>query len=338
MGDDYDQVLTTGMGAEDAPDVMYMWNYPLYYEGLEPLEPYMEAEGEEFKENIYEALWNYNQFDDVIYGMPIGYTTHALFYNEELFDQAGLDYPTSDWTWTDVREAAQEISSLDDHTYGMVFPGQPDPYSFEMYLWSNGAEYIDDEGSMEGHLNSSESVEVFTLFQDMLKEGEAVASEGWGTEEMRSGTVGMHVYGAWNIDSLADSGVQYGVVEAPSFEGKGESVSVVNTSGLAMSKDSEHKDAAWEFIKFWTNEEANKERINYELPVLRSVVESENLEEDELRAPFYAMLDRSEDYTPTSFRVEDWTRISESLELAFEEIFNENVYADPEETLNRMAE
>lgn len=54
---------------------------------------------------------------------------------------------------------------------------KPDPYDFEMYLWSNGAAYCDKEGNLEGNINSKESEEVFQMFQDMEKEGYAVATE-----------------------------------------------------------------------------------------------------------------------------------------------------------------
>src|SRR5699024_1427612 len=151
-------------------------------------------------DNFYEALWNYNEIDDTIYGIPVGYTTHALYYNKELFDKADVDYPTADWTWEDVHDASKKISALDDSTYGFVMPGKPDPYDFEMFLWSNGTEYAGEDGQLDGHLNSSESVEVFSFFQDMLKDGSAVASEGYGSDEMQSGTAAMQVYGAWGID------------------------------------------------------------------------------------------------------------------------------------------
>ena len=337
LGADFDQVLTTGMGAGDAPDVMYMWNYPLYHEGLEPLDSFIAEEGEDYKDNFYDALWNYNQIDDTIYGIPVGYTTHALFYNTDLFDEAGLDYPTSEWTWDDAHEAAQEISALGDDTNGFVWAGKPDPYDFEMFLWSNGTEYTSEDGTMDGHVNSSESVEVFKTFQDMIKDGSAIVSEGYGTDEMKSDNTGMFIYGAWGINSLDTAGINYGITEIPSFDGQ-ESASITSSSGLAMASTSENKDAAWEFIKFWTNEENNIERMAFELPVLESVVESENLEEDELRAPFYSMLERSVDFSPTSFNIENWTRMSEELSLSFEEIFNPTTLNDPEEVLNRVAE
>ncbi len=68
----------------------------------------------------------------------------------------------------------------------------------------------------------------------------------------------------------------YGVAKIPSFDGK-TSVSILSSSGLSISKDSKNKDAAWEFVKYWTGEECNKARIGMELPVLNSVVESEGI-------------------------------------------------------------
>lgn len=105
-----------------------------------------------------------------------------------------------------------------------------------------------------------------------------------------------------------------------------------------MSKESSKKDAAWEFIKFWTSEEANKARIDYELPVLKSVVESENLQNDELKKVFYHMLEMSEKYTPASFKVDNWSEISERLELAFESIFNPSTLMDPKAVLDDAAQ
>lgn len=334
-GNEYDTKITAGMGAGDAPDVMYMWNYPLYHEALEPLDTFIDGEGEEYKGNFYETTWSYNSIDDTVYGIPVGFTTHVLFYNKDLFDAAGLAYPTSEWTWDDLHQASKELSDPNKNVYGYVLPMQPDPYDFEMYLWSNGTSYTDEQGELAGNLNSAESVEVFTTFQEMLKDQTAVASEDSGTDEMSAGTAAMLISGAWSIETLNDAGINYGTVEIPSFEGE-ESVSVLSSSGLAMSADSENKEAAWEFIKFWTNENANKVRIDYELPVLKNVVAEEGLDEDEVKSVFYNMLERSESYTPTSFKVDNWSTLSEDLNLVFEEIFNPTTQMDPTEALDAV--
>lgn len=337
-GADFDTKISAGMGSGDAPDVMYMWNYPAYYQGLESLDSYIEAEGEEYKSNFYDALWNYNSIEDSVYGIPVGFTTHALFYNKDLFAEAGVEEPTNDWTWDDVQAASKTISEKTD-AKGFSFSMKPDPYDYEMYLWSNGTAYCDEEGALDGNLNSDESKEVFQMFQDMEKDEIAIATEKSGTDEFRAGSTAMYIYGSWAINSLNEDGLNYGVVDIPAFADAGhDSVSILSSSGLSMSSECKNKDAAWEFIKFWTNEENNIERIGLELPVLNSVVESEKIMEQAEYAPFYTMLEQSAGYTPASFIIEDWSELSESLSLSFEQVFNPSALEDVPTVLDEAAQ
>ena len=335
-GSDFDTKISAGMGSGDTPDVMYMWNYPAYYEGLEPLDSYIEAEGADYKSNFYDALWNYNAIGDEVYGIPVGFTTHALFFNKDLFAEAGVEEPTDDWTWEDLKTAAKTINEKTG-AKGFAFQMKPDPYDFEMYLWSNGTAYCDENGGLEGKLNSKESKDVFQMFQDMEKEGYAIATEKSGTDEFRSGAAAMYVYGSWSINSFNEDGLNYGVAKLPSF-GSNPSVSILSSSGVSISKDSKNKEAAWEFVKFWTGEECNKARIGLELPVLNSVVESEKIMEQPEYAPFYTMLEQSSGYTPASFIIERWSELSEDLSLYFEQVFNPSVLDDVSSVLDQAAQ
>lgn len=335
-GRDFDTKISAGMGSKDAPDLMYMWNYPAYYEGLEPLDSYIEKEGEDFKKNYYSALWDYNSIDGNIYGMPVGFTTHALFYNKDLFEQAGVSLPGKNFTWDDLRAAAKTISEKTS-AKGFAFQMKPDPYDFEMYLWSNGTSYCDEKGDMKGKIDSQESQEVFKMFQDMAKEEVAAVTEENGTDEFRAGQVAMYIYGSWSINSLNEDNMNYGITKLPNFGSK-PSVSILSSSGIAMSKDSKNKDAAWEFMKYWTGEEANKARIGLELPVLETVIESEKIMDDSTYAPFYEMLKQSAGYTPASFIQKNWSEVSENLSLSFEEMFNPSTYKDVKETLEQAAQ
>mgnify|MGYP003081827948 FL=1 len=335
-GRDFDTKISAGMGSKDAPDIMYMWNYPAYYEGLEPLDSYIEKEGEDFKKNYYSALWDYNSIEGNIYGMPVGFTTHALFYNKDLFEEAGVDLPGENFTWDDLRTTAKTISEK-TNAKGFAFQMKPDPYDFEMYLWSNGTAYCDDKGDMKGKIDSQESQEVFKMFQDMAKEEVAAVTEVNGTDEFRAGQVAMYIYGSWSINSLNEDNMNYGITKLPNFGSK-PSVSILSSSGIAMSKDSKNKDAAWEFMKYWTGEEANRARIGLELPVLETVIESEKIMEDSTYAPFYEMLKQSAGYTPASFIQKNWSEVSENLSLSFEEMFNPSTYKDVKATLEQAAQ
>lgn len=337
-GDDYDTKIAAGMGTGDAPDIMYMWNYPAYYEALEPLDSYIEKEASEYKDNFYETLWSYNSIDGQIYGMPVGYTTHALYYNKDLFDAAGISYPEENWTFTDMETAARALTNDAENTKGFVFKRCPDPYDFEMFLWSNGGTFSDESGELKGNINSEASIDVFTKFQNMEKEGIAIAADKDGTTDMLTGKVGMYINGAWPISQFDSAGLNYGITKIPMMQAGKDSVSILSSSGLSMSKDSKNKEAAWEFIKYWTGEEMNVARIEYELPVLKSVVESEQLNGNEKKGVFFDMLEQSSGYTPSSFKIDDWSNVSEKLELAFERIFNASVYDDPKTVLDEMAQ
>lgn len=337
-GSDFDTKISAGMGSGDTPDVMYMWNYPAYADGLEPLDEYIDKEGDDYKNDFYSTLWNYNSLDGTTYGIPVGFTTHSLFYNKDLFAQAGVEEPTDDWTWSDLQAAAKTIEEKTGQK-GFAFQMKPDPYDFEMYLWSNGAAYTDEDGNLEKNLNSKKSKEVFEMFQEMEKEEYAVATEKTGTDEFRAGNTAMYVYGSWAINSLEEDGMNYGVVNIPSFaDADHPSVSILSSSGISISKDSKHKEEAWEFVKFWTSEEMNKERIGLELPVLNSVVESEKIMEQPQYAPFYTMLEQSDGYTPASFIIDEWSELSESLSLSFEQVFNPSVLEKPSDVLDEAAQ
>ncbi|MBO0475613.1 sugar ABC transporter substrate-binding protein [Vagococcus sp. DIV0080] len=334
-GGEYDTKISAGIGAGDAPDVMYMWNFPHYKDALEPLDGLIEKEGADYKDNFYETLWNYNSVDGKTFGIPIGFTTHAVYYNKDLFDQKKVEYPKEGWTWDDLQKTAAKLTDKETGDVGYAFPGKPDPYDFEMYAWGNKGSFTDDKGKLQGALDSPATIEVFDSFQKMLKDGSAIATEESGQTDMESGKVGMFTYGAWGLKSFKEAGINYGIAEVPSRNGN-EGASILSSSGLAISKDSKNKEAAFEFVKYWTNEAANEYRLEYELPVLKSVVKKHDLENDEFKGVFYKMLQKSEAYTPSSFKAENWSDISSDLSLSFERIFNPSTLENPKDVLKEV--
>ena len=187
---------------------------------------------------------------------------------------------------------------------------------------------------MDGNLNSDKSKEVFEMFQKMEKDEYATATEKDGTDEFRAGNTGMYVYGSWAIDTLNEDGVNYGVTTIPAFADAGQdSVSILSSSGLSMSKDSKHKDAAWEFIKYWTNEECNKQESERNFRY-STVCRIRRIMDQEEYAPFYTMLEQSKGHTPASFLMDSWSEVSENLSLTFEQIFNPSSLQDAGKALD----
>lgn len=335
-GDDYDTKIVAGMMASDAPDVMYMWDYATYYEGLLCLDELIASEDASWKDDFYDSLWDYNSIGGKVYGVPVGFSTQAIYYNKDVFDAAGVEYPTNTWTWNDLKTSAKAIYDATGK-YGFTFMMDPDPYDVEMYLWSAGGAYCSADGNIDGYANSDTAVKVWTFFQDMEKEGYALATEGSGKNELLNGESAMYIYGTWSIDSLKDAGVNFGTAKIPAWTADGKSVSILSNSGLGISASSKVVEGAWDFVKYWCGTVGNEFRIDYEFPTLRSVSEKYDFTDNEIKGVFYSMLDQSAGYTSASFIVKNWGEFAyDGMEVGFQEMFNPTSLADVKTTLDNI--
>ena len=70
------------------------------------------------------------------YGLPATFSNVVLIYNKALFDAAGLDYPTADWTWADEQAAAETLTDADAGVYGGF---QPVSFSSSTSRWRRPA-------------------------------------------------------------------------------------------------------------------------------------------------------------------------------------------------------
>lgn len=329
-GDGYDTKLAAGFGAGDAPDVMYMWNFPAYAASLLPLDGYLAgANGLDMTDFAggllpYARVTNPDGTASTL-GIPAGYTTFVTYYNKDMFDKAGLPYPKEGWTWADLRAAAVKLAKPEEKVYGFGVDGNPDPYDFETYLWSNGSSWISPDGkTTAGFLNAPETTEVFQQFVDMVKDGEAVlfgvGDNGSYRELFNADKLGMVISGTWPMPDFEAAGKNFGVVGLPSFGGKPVH-SNVGISALSIAKDSKQPDLAWEFVKFYSSPEAVALRKN-DLPVLNSVAKAQGLDTNPNFAPFLAMLPAADaNLSPAFLRNANWGRAQEVVAEAIQQIY-----------------
>lgn len=315
-GTAFDQKLTAAIGSNNAPDVVKMWNFPAYHAALVPLEDKIEALAD--KDDFYQTLFNYADMNGHIYGMPIGFSTRALHYNKAITDAAGITVE-DDWTMEDFREAAIAVTSGD--VTGLYFYYNPDPYAFESILWSNGGAWLDDDGRPV--INSEANREAIQFMHDLIYKDKAAyagnLADDFG-QVMASGKYAFGEMGKWFIPSIQDAGVDVGIAPMPGFR-EGTSMSVVHAAFLSVTKGSEHPDAAWEFIKYYTSYDVVKQLVEIEMPVRESVAADIGYLDDPLIKPFYTMLERSESERPALVKSEKWPEISAEIQTALEAIF-----------------
>lgn len=315
-GTAFDQKLTAAIGANNAPDVVKMWNFPAYYQGLVPLDDKINAM--EDKADFYETLFNYANMNGKIYGMPIGFSTRALHYNKGLTDAAGVTVG-DDWTMEDLKAAA--AATTKDGATGLYYYYNPDPYAFESIVWSNGGEWINDEGAPV--INSDANKQAIQFMHDLIYKDKVAYAANYSDDfgqAMGSGNYAFGEMGKWFIPSIKEAGVDLGIAPMPGFK-DGTSMSVVHASFLSVTNSSQNADAAWEFIKYYTSFDSVKTLSEIEMPVREAVAKELGYLEDAQIKPFYTMLERSVSKRPSLVKTAKWPEVNADLTAALEAIF-----------------
>ena len=200
-----------------------------------------------------------------------------LFYNKDLFDQAGLAYPPTRaedaWTWDEFVEVAKKLTkdrngntgdspAFDSSriaTYGVNL--YQNNLIFETLMWSNGGGIV-DYNTEEILLNSDATIEVLQAIQDLIYVHHASPTPVMqGTlptisSSLTAGTVAMCIDMQNNLillDKAAkDEGLNYGVGVLPKFK---EPVSVNGGSPIVIFESTEHPEEAKKLFSYLMNPE-----------------------------------------------------------------------------------
>lgn len=285
-GSEYELRLRTELAAGNHPDIMAIDspNLALYANSgaLLSIDSFMKEEGDikDIPEGVLKGL----TYKDEIYLAPIVESSIALFYNMNLFREAGIPFPSANpenpMTWDEVLEIAKKINNPAKGVIG-IDPAQgfnvgEGPAYFKMpILWQFGADVISPDGSTaEGYLNSPEALKALQFYQDLyFKHG--VATVEMPPAPFETDKLGMTILGSWAISELQQTpgfvlGEDYGVAPMP----KGQYQVVPNGGwALGISSRTKHPEEAWEFVKFATGYDGLKMfvEISGDLPARYSV-------------------------------------------------------------------
>lgn len=251
----WDQKAAAALAAGTGPDVMQMSPdyYGLYSDYFEDLQPYLEKEGvnadDVFTEGI---LAPYYRPDGKLEGMPLLENVFVLAYNKDLFDQFGVDYPTDDWTWDDLKEAAEKFVSGEgaDATYGIVNHWVEPNFAL---ICEGGSPYSDDLQTLE--LNTPEVAAGLDLFGELVQSKampDDTAAKSLPKEQLFvSGHAAMYPLGGFETKLIAEEigdNFNWDVVSMPKVKDGGTN-NVMYATGYSMLNTAENKDAAWTFLK-----------------------------------------------------------------------------------------
>jgi len=260
---DYWPKLKTMMGSGTEPDIFYMdiFQFPFFAQQdvLAPLDDYMAKAGVS-RDEFLDTLINAFTYKGKTYGIPKDFNTLALFYNKDLFAQAGVDEPTNDWTWDDLKAASQKITKA---TGVPGFSVPADPGRFPIFVFQNGGKIMNDDFT-DTLIDSPEAIEAGEFYTGARKDGWAIMPQdvgvGWQGEAFGKGQVAMVLEGGWMVPYLTNQfpDLKYGAVHPPAGP-KGEG-NLVFTVAYSVSANSKNPQAAMDAIACITSED-NQSRV-----------------------------------------------------------------------------
>jgi multiple sugar transport system substrate-binding protein len=233
---------------------------------LADLSGYVQRDGIDL--SVYNGLADRFWLDSKLIALPASTGYYVLFYNKDIFDKLGVPYPSNDLTWGQYEQLAKQLTtgSGTDKTWGSFIHTWPacvqnwavqdgqhtivdTDYSFfkpyyEMVLRMQDAEVIMDYGS--------------------LKAGTISYGNAFGKGNIA--TMPMGFWFASTVKERIDKGeinLRWGVATLPHPEGVPAGWTVGSVTPIAVSQVSKKKDAAWEFVKYITGEEAAKIYAKY---------------------------------------------------------------------------
>ena len=293
----------------DMPDVFcmsaaYAWEYADKELAMD-LQPYFDRDlvEDDYFMPVTEYGWiRYPDSTGDLYAVPFRWVMGGLFYNKDIFDEAGVEYPQDDWTYDDMLDAAKKLTKDTDgdgepDIWGMYV--QADHILYDPMVYSNGGSVLDPEAET-CNLTEPAAMESLQWIVDAIHKEEVSPPLGLvGAEEGQfkagvfpSGTVAMVVDGSYNIATWKDLPFNWDVVSQPA--GKVSKAVYGGPDSFSIASSTNYSEESWEFIKNFLSPE-----VQYDygvvgigsVPFLKAAINDDFYKSEGLPEHFKLMVD-----------------------------------------------
>ena len=255
---DYDTKLQTSMAGGSPPDVFYIDSFKLPdYVAAGALSPI--GDNTVNLDDFYPSLRNAFTVDGIFYCPPKDFSTLALEYNKDMFDAAGVAYPTADWTWDDLRAAAEQLTDAENGVYGMVL--NADFARWIAFLYQAGGSVANDDFTAMT-INSPEALAAVNFYVGMVTDGFAAQpsdlDSGWNGEAFGKQRAAMAMEGNWIYSYMKDQfpDVNFGLSELPA--GPAGKATMAFTVCYGVPADGKDTAASFDVVNYLTGPEGMK--------------------------------------------------------------------------------
>ena len=221
-----------------------------------PLNSFVESTGYDLSGFVGTEA-NYS-VDGELYAVPFRSDFWVLYYNKDLFDAAGMDYPTNDLTWDQYAEMALALTDKDKDIYGT---------HYHTWLSAVANWTVADGVNTLADRNYDDLLYFYQLYQKLEDAGacmayaELKASGLHYSAAFANGNVAMMPMGYWYVSTLigynkdGTCNFNWGIAAVPHAEGVAAGSSFGNLTGAMINAKSENKDLAWDYISWLGGEE-----------------------------------------------------------------------------------
>lgn len=188
-----------------------------------------------------------------VWGLPLDSGPMAMFYNKAVFDEHGIEVPT---TWDEYVQAARDLHAADPEAY--IASDTGDAGFTTSVIWqAGGTPFTVDGTDVTVNLADEGSTRFAETWQPMIDEGLLADIPGWTDEwfqAMDNGTIATLVTGAWmpgNMESGAPNAAgDWRVAPMPQWEEGGTATAENGGSSLAVTEASDKKALAYAFLEY----------------------------------------------------------------------------------------
>ncbi|GEK87942.1 extracellular solute-binding protein [Microbacterium aerolatum] len=280
---------------------------------------------------------------EAIIGFPALVDNISLIYNKTVFDAAGVDYPTEEWTWDDFRDAAKKLTDASTETYGYAYSvsgSEETTWQFWPHLWQHGGDILADDGTAA--FASDEGVEALEFLRQMAVEDQSVYLDQTDTKFAQlfaADRIGMMTSGPWQLWDLGTAGTDYGVTILPGIDGDHQTVSGPDIWALFDTQDANENHWSFELMKWLTAPEQDlRWNVAYgNLPLRTSEIDTPEFQEQVKALPgLDVMAENNANAVNARPTVAGYVGLSEAIGSAISQVLQGQ--GTPEEALKAAAE
>ncbi len=252
---------------------------------------------EEERASYYPTMLEAVSVEGKTLGIPVAASTRALYYNKDLFKQAGLDENTPPKTWDEFYQMGKTIKEKTGVPAIGLSGKAHDATVLEYFSFAagNNVRLLDEEGNITFNSeNNQEALAEFVKLKDIAIDNPTSMIRPDYNNIFNQGKVAMHINGPWMRNQLNEE-INWAIAPLPFGLKNDAPSSILIVDSMAVFKGSGVEDIAIEFAKYITNPE---HQFRYEkefgLTPVRPVAGVEELmKEDPTWIPFIEVINNA---------------------------------------------